>query len=566
MMDLAKLGIQVDSAGAVKGASDLDRLTAAGARAEKGVTRVGTASVAASKGMGAAAGNSRMMAMQLSQVAQQTSATGNFVQALAIQLPDMALGFGAAGIAAGVLAGVALPLLASAFGSTSTSARDTEVAMEGLDAKTKAFTAAAAAAQVPTAELAATYGSLAVEARAAFQAMSDVALVDAINATNAAVQAVTGSLIQLQVINKAGGTGTFLVDTFGLAADEATRLRDAIVALDNAKGLAAQAKAAAEVQRQLLAAFGSIDKMPPALQAAAGQMATIVLKAGETNATVAKLPSLLNLGASAASAAASAVGGISGAAQNAYGSVSALVGKMYELAAAQAATEASQMNAAGVNYGKVVNSGGVDAIARAGNVANGATARSIAATEAAAALAASRAAEITGASGHAAALEEIETDHQATMAEIKATAAAAQLGGAETLFGTLASVAEIGGKKTAKAAAALAAVQTTVSGYAAAMSAAALAPTLLGKVAVYAGWLATSAKAVSAINAAGGGSGRGRGIGGGSSPAAQAAAPASGPQSRLIVQGIKLTDLITGEMLMNILGKEFGARNVEFVR
>jgi hypothetical protein len=511
-----------------------------------------------------------MMAMQLSQVAQQTSATGNFVQALAIQLPDMALGFGAAGIAAGVLAGVALPLLASAFGSTSTSARDTEAAMEGLDAKTKAFTEAAAAAQVPTAELAATYGSLAVEARAAFQAMSDVALVDAINATNAAVQAVTGSLIQLQVINKAGATGTFLVDSFGLAASQANSLRDAIVALDNAKGLAAQAKAAAEVQRQLLAAFGSIDKMPPALQAAAGQMATIVLKAGETNATVAKLPSLLNLGASAASAAASAVGGISGAAQNAFTSVSSLVGKMYELAAAQAATEASQMNAAGVNYGKVVNSGGVDAIARAGNAAlpSAVSARSIAATEAAAALAASRAAEITGASGHAAALEAVETDHQATMAEIKATAAAAQLGGAETLFGTLASVAEIGGKKTAKAAAALAAVQTTVSGYAAAMSAAALAPTLLGKAAVYAGWLATSAKAVAAINAAGGGGGgRGRGIGaGGSSPAAQAAAPASGPQSRLIVQGIKLTDIITGEMLMNILGKEFGARNVEFVR
>lgn len=174
-------------------------------------------------------------------------------------------------------------------------------------------------------------------------------------------------------------------------------------------------------------------------------------------------------------------------------------------------------------------------------------------------------AQQTAASGHAAALEKIEIDHQATMADIQATAAAARLDDTSTLFGAAASIAEAGGKKSAKAAAALAAVQTTVSGYAAAMSAAALAPTLLGKAAVYAGWLATSAKAVAAINSAGGGGGgRGRGIGG-ASPAAQAVAPQA-PQSRLIVQGIKLTDIITGEMLMQILGKEFGARNVEFIR
>ncbi|MFK5282000.1 hypothetical protein ACI3PL_20830, partial [Lacticaseibacillus paracasei] len=65
-------------------------------------------------GMSAGGNQSRMMAMQLSQVAQQASATGNWVQALAIQLPDMALGFGAVGIAAGVLASVTLPLLVSA--------------------------------------------------------------------------------------------------------------------------------------------------------------------------------------------------------------------------------------------------------------------------------------------------------------------------------------------------------------------------------------------------------------------------------------------------------------------
>lgn len=59
--------------------------------------------IAASAGLG-----SRGIAMQLSQVAQQASATGNVVQALAIQLPDLALGFGPLGIALGAAAGALL--------------------------------------------------------------------------------------------------------------------------------------------------------------------------------------------------------------------------------------------------------------------------------------------------------------------------------------------------------------------------------------------------------------------------------------------------------------------------
>ncbi|WP_339892191.1 hypothetical protein [uncultured Alteromonas sp.] len=53
----------------------------------------------------------RQASMQLSQVAQQGSVTGNYLQALAIQLPDLALGFGTIGIIAGALAGsLAIPL------------------------------------------------------------------------------------------------------------------------------------------------------------------------------------------------------------------------------------------------------------------------------------------------------------------------------------------------------------------------------------------------------------------------------------------------------------------------
>ena len=58
-------------------------------------------------------GQLRMMAQQLSQVAQQGSATGNYLQAMAIQLPDIGLAFGTVGIAAGIAAGALLPLAQS---------------------------------------------------------------------------------------------------------------------------------------------------------------------------------------------------------------------------------------------------------------------------------------------------------------------------------------------------------------------------------------------------------------------------------------------------------------------
>ncbi len=52
----------------------------------------------------------RNVSLQLSQVAQQGAVTGDYFRALAIQLPDLALGFGTIGIAAGALAPILLTL------------------------------------------------------------------------------------------------------------------------------------------------------------------------------------------------------------------------------------------------------------------------------------------------------------------------------------------------------------------------------------------------------------------------------------------------------------------------
>lgn len=121
-MDVATLGIEVRTESAVKAARDLDNLGDQAAVTEKQVKKMATAS--ASSLDNAARGANRFQtalrgpgirnaSLQLSQVAQQTAATGNFVQALAIQLPDLTLGFGTIGIAAGVAAGALLPLIAN---------------------------------------------------------------------------------------------------------------------------------------------------------------------------------------------------------------------------------------------------------------------------------------------------------------------------------------------------------------------------------------------------------------------------------------------------------------------
>jgi hypothetical protein len=151
--DVAQLGLAVNSTGVSQGAIALTNLSTAAAKAEAAAAGVSASTrnaSAAAVSLAAASGNAaaelnqegisaskaatalqshyvaansnavaakntgtqmRMMAMQLSQVAQQTQAGAGFIQALAIQLPDLALGFGTVGIALGVLAGILLPLI-----------------------------------------------------------------------------------------------------------------------------------------------------------------------------------------------------------------------------------------------------------------------------------------------------------------------------------------------------------------------------------------------------------------------------------------------------------------------
>lgn len=129
MTDFANLVISVDARQPKDAKAELDRLAAAGDKAGKSADNLSRewvkASSAAGKlrleqisarmesdklaasqrnvvvGMDKSSGSSRMLAMQLSQVAQQAATGTNVLQALAIQLPDIAGGMALAGGSAG---------------------------------------------------------------------------------------------------------------------------------------------------------------------------------------------------------------------------------------------------------------------------------------------------------------------------------------------------------------------------------------------------------------------------------------------------------------------------------
>ncbi|MDK4720136.1 hypothetical protein PH552_12355 [Rhizobium sp. CNPSo 3968] len=189
MADVAQLGVQVTSNGVNEATAGLTKLSGAAARAQadtenlshaslgaigassaaaKAYADVGSAAASSSKQvemMNRAANQNnaalnatiapsknvayqaRMMALQLSQVAQQTQAGGDFIRALAIQLPDLATGFGAVGIAIGVVGGIALQYFGTLIGSGEDSAKVLKEQQQLIEATAQAWDEAVPALQ-----------------------------------------------------------------------------------------------------------------------------------------------------------------------------------------------------------------------------------------------------------------------------------------------------------------------------------------------------------------------------------------------------------------------------------
>lgn len=151
MTDIAKVSIEADTSSLKAATISLKNFQKVGESTQKTVTgmasgfnsvraplkTVGDNAAKAAPKMQGFGHQARMVSMQLSQVAQQGSVTGNYLQALAIQLPDLMLGFGALGIMIGAVAGS----LASYFVNSARKAENASSTLaDEIDSLGKEFT------------------------------------------------------------------------------------------------------------------------------------------------------------------------------------------------------------------------------------------------------------------------------------------------------------------------------------------------------------------------------------------------------------------------------------------
>ncbi|NBW12555.1 MAG: hypothetical protein EBR82_31470 [Caulobacteraceae bacterium] len=249
---LAQLDAALDT-----GAISLAEHTATVAKVKAAYLEADTAGTALSGGFTKGAGNAKMFMQQLSQVAQQGAATGQWAQAFTIQLADIGGAFGPIGLAVGALATVGLPLLIGALSNTGTSAKDLKEAQTNLNSALSDYKSYADIAMQSTDQLSEKYGIFADQVRSEAIYMAQIKLADAFSnlrtviAANsseldnvlsltqqiAQVQAanVTNSQASLDVVAQLTQELTDATAELGLSAEQAAQLKTALDAALNAQ-------------------------------------------------------------------------------------------------------------------------------------------------------------------------------------------------------------------------------------------------------------------------------------------------------------------------------------------
>ncbi len=287
MSDFATLVLAADSRSLKSGERDLDSIGSTAERTEKRVTK---ATDGVSKGLNEIGRQStfanqqmRMTSMQLSQVAQQASATGDWLQAIAIQIPDLALGLGPIGILAGAAAGSLLPLAAN-FLTAAGNADELEDAMSRLKKATDSYADAVANSLLPADDLIQKFGGQAEGAGRVYDAMRKIAELEfarsidnARTAMAATLETLSESVERFELLSSlprmaTDGFDAFAVEVqrlaheFGLTSDQAQKIVQAMEDLSNAQGATQIAEAAQRLGDELSNAVAAGAKLSPELE------------------------------------------------------------------------------------------------------------------------------------------------------------------------------------------------------------------------------------------------------------------------------------------------------------
>lgn len=213
-MDIAELGLRVRSDTVKNAQSDLRGLTVEAGKAEVSATKLAKSSGSAALGVkkagdaaqiaGRRAARSsqgfRNMGLQLNQVAQQGAVTGDYMRALAIQLPDLLLGFGSIGIAIGIAAGALTPFITGLL-KTEDGAKALADQMDDLNGLVETAAKTADTAATSLFELREAYGDAAVGVRELYEAQRDLAVFDASEALSGAVESLTARFGDLGAVS-----------------------------------------------------------------------------------------------------------------------------------------------------------------------------------------------------------------------------------------------------------------------------------------------------------------------------------------------------------------------------
>jgi tryptophan 2,3-dioxygenase len=282
MVDFATLVLAADSRSLKTGEHALESIASTAERTEartnkatgglsKGYQQVGKQSIFAGH-------QSRMMAMQLSQVAQQASATGNWVQALAIQLPDLTLGFGVVGIAAGVVAGALLPLVANMV-SAGEEAETLEDALSRIEDVTSGLKGSLDILSMSVDELAEKYGTAAQRVYEYARVQAELRASIAEQDLRAQVDVLGDLASKYTTVVDAGrnyrNVLQRLQDDFGLTSQQAREFEAILGGLAEGATFADQQQALAEINQFLAANNIEASNLPPELQRALDQMITL---------------------------------------------------------------------------------------------------------------------------------------------------------------------------------------------------------------------------------------------------------------------------------------------------
>lgn len=540
LKDLAAAAKQAQGA-AQQFSGGADKMAVAAGRAADATEDAALASRQLGPGMAAGGGQARMLAQQLSQVAQQASATGNFVQALAIQLPDMTLGFGAAGIAAGVLASVALPVLVGWLTNTGASATATTEALNALaeaqrDTQSQIDQLRLGASEQYQVDLINEQVRLTAEYNTLLAERTRIAATFG-NDERARTDYLTTNNAELQKI----------VDRYNEISAALSQQQNRSAQLAVLEGIKAQK--AAEVAAKQRETAEEAEKVDARLRAA-GISAETLASMNFANIDQARAFAEGLERALASSAAYAAELGNSG-----------------QSSGPDSARSLSQFG--GGRFAPVVSGAGrADPKPSGGGGGGGGTDQrqtqletlieslrtereTVEAwrAEQLELLAQYSDAELQAIGGANEAKLRLEEEFQERLRGITSNAANYRLQETSDMFGALASIAEAGGKKALKGQAVLSAASTMIAGYEAAMKAAAEAKTIPGRIAAYAKFVGLAVSSAAQIRQAGGVSGGG-GSGRGSSAPAQAA-PSS--PVNVSIAGLNADELYSGSSVIALV-------------